>query len=327
MKQNNPLYSTIPTERINDAVVRDVSPLLFAFCDYNPHAVRVFGPDAIFLQSVGNLYKLMIDASICNWMKQIVHVGSQDYGCMIDEMQELNKTINMLRSAQEHNQAENSKILKAYQNWLCEQNDGRPPASPDEFQKPLAELEHYAETMMKLMENIIAKIKIDTQKDDIIDRWIQKILKLYRANGHILCKAYLQEVLQAKYSSRNIDDYRMSRWIEEYIITQGKNIEDVRRVYQHAGKQEPEAIRKRQGELDGFRKRLETQADAYPYKYLRAYLEFIQYSMEHNYNNQKNIRKHPVKNLRPENIMKKLIWEKIQEINIPYNRLGGRRHT
>lgn len=322
MKKDNPLYSTIPTKRINAAVVRDVSPLLFAFCDYNPHVVQVFGLDAMFLQSVSNLYKLMIDASICNWMKQIVYVGSQDYGCMTDEMQELNKTINMLRSAQEHNQAENSKILKAYQNWLCEQNGGRLPASADEFQKPLTELEHYAETMMELMENIIAKIKIDKYKDNIIDMWIQKILKLYRANGHILCKAYLREVLQAKYSSGNIDDYLMSRWIEAYITTQEENIKHVRAACRRVGKQELEVIGKRQGELDGFRKRLERQSGAYPYRYLGAYLEFIQYSMEHDYNNQENIRKHPVKNLCPENIMKRLIWEKIKEINIPYNRLA-----
>lgn len=185
-KMYNIAFSKDKPIEINKLVTECIAPHLFVFCNYNPDSIKVLSNDAKFILSVMNMYKLLVDASICSKLFQIAkdnYINSD-----FQAIKNINNVIEMLRTVFGHNLDENNgndDEKKQTEKWFRTLIKKDSPDAEEDYRIALDEIEKYGDMLYDILNDVINKISKSDRKKIIIESWEQAIIQFYRRPNSI----------------------------------------------------------------------------------------------------------------------------------------------
>ena len=175
------LFSPQKANDINLKVKTKVGSHLFMFCNYNPDSFNLFSYDAIFITSILNMYKLLID---CSFVRNIPK-WSRIYKLQLPrESKELENYINIsddLRAFIGHNQSEpDSASTVASKKWVKKIIKKEEINELNDYQALISELKTIASRSLDIIELFIDRVYRLSRKDKdkLVVNWTKQI-KLY----------------------------------------------------------------------------------------------------------------------------------------------------
>ena len=231
---NNIIFSSLPAEKLNEKLLEISSGRPFIFCNYNPESIPVINDDARFLIAITNLYKLLIDAGICNQLKKV----KKNYHMTFDynQLEDIAAIVNGLRTVLGHNvDARNGDdcVNQVVDKWFIETIGKKRPDSIDDFKICNDKLERYGEGCVDILESFLNEVKVNDKKDSIINEIIQLNLQFYnRPSSKNIIRAQILQAYEAKKgmavsnSDVSIADWtkRMFLYKEQSQIDNFKNV-------------------------------------------------------------------------------------------------------
>ncbi len=217
---DNIIVSSLHAEEINKKVKGKVAPHLFVFCNYNPKSLIAYSIDAKFFYAVMNLYKLLIDAGLCNRIGNLKK--AYKLSCDAEELVKIIDVVNALRTFAGHNLDEksgNANDIKAVEKWFNSQIRKKTPNSIDEYAKPLETLYQYGDDIVKVIDAFIDDVSAHPLKNDIVSEWEQYVIEYYRRpNSKNIYKGYLELTYRGrKGSAMEVNKADIAMWTQKML--------------------------------------------------------------------------------------------------------------
>lgn len=215
------LYSSELTEKLNKYVEEKVDRRLFLICNYNPESLKVYGNDAKFMLGVMNLYKLFIDASICNKLGFL----KKKYSLLFDykRFEDIVSTVNSFRTYMGHNEDYrngNEDDKRYVEQWFSRVIGKNYPETAEQYNKAVDELSKYGTESIAILEGFVEEVSNHIRKQEIVEDWEELIFDFYkRPNSKNIIKGHLRMSYQARQGSTN--SYRevdMALWTESMLF-------------------------------------------------------------------------------------------------------------
>lgn len=222
-KMYNVLFSVSKVDEINAKVSCNIAPHLFVFCNYNPDSVSVISYDAKFILSVMNLYKLLVDASICSQLFNIARENCVRYDNRL--IKNIQDTVQALRTVIGHNIDDkngNDEEKKTVEKWFRTLINKIAPETEADYKRVLDEIEKYGDDLCDVLESIINQLSNSNAKRVIIDSWERAIISFYqRPNSLKIIEGQLFLAYQArKYVvSQKIQKREIACWVQKKIFS------------------------------------------------------------------------------------------------------------
>lgn len=218
---NNIAFSAENADELNKNVQSMIAPHLFIICNYNPDSINTYSEDASFIKASLNMYKFLIDASICNNINQI---GTK-YGIHYDKnsFEEVLKVINAIRTTLGHNvnecngTEEGQEILEQ---WFQNVVGKKRLSCADEYGKALMKILEYGNKCVSIFSQFIKETQAHPKKSEIIQDWERLIINYYkRSNSKKIFEGHLMIAYKAREAnpSKNIRRLEMARWIKSMV--------------------------------------------------------------------------------------------------------------
>lgn len=230
-KMYNIAFTQDKTRELNERVAEYIAPHLFVFCNYNPESIKALSNDAKFILSVMNMYKLLVDASVC---LKLVQIAKDNYiNADFQVIRHINNAVDMLRTVFGHNLDENNgnddekKMMKKWFRTLIKKDL---PATEEDYKIALDEMERYGDMLYDVLNDIINKISKSDRKKYIIESWEQAIIQFYKRPTSInIIEGQLYLAYQARnYSlSNKPSKFDVASWVKDRVCypeeTQNEN--------------------------------------------------------------------------------------------------------
>lgn len=280
------LYSSELAEKLNKCVEEKVDKRLFLICNYNPDSLKVYGNDAKFILGVMNLYKLFIDASICNKLGSL----KKKYSLSFDNkrFEDILMATNSFRTFLGHNEDYrngNEEDKKYVEQWFLRVVGKSYPETAEQYNKAVDELSKYGTESLAILESFIEEVSKHARKQEIIEDWEELIFEFYkRPNSKNIVKCHLKLAYQAKQGTlQNYREIDMALWTESMLfypeqskidtltsLTKGRNLQAsvLKNISEKIEENEKEIGRKRKI-ISEFLKKPED--DLKPFDYLDYY--------------------------------------------------------
>ena len=195
--------------KINE-IAREISPILFWSCNYEPTHSFAIGYDAEFLLGIQDLYKYAIDT---NCLLKTLAFSPQKSICRDvlskNELNELRRQLDLiqvLRAVIDHNQSDSNGRLaienrNSFANWIRSQLKRDEPDSLDDYRVLCSRLDAIGDSLLDTSRTILQRILRKSDKDAIVDKWVNATLRWY-------CNGSRQE-----YYRSQLSDYYIARAI------------------------------------------------------------------------------------------------------------------
>lgn len=217
----NIVFSPVEAEKLNKMVCETLAEHLFLFCNYNPDSIMVFGDDARFMQAVLNMYKLIVDAGICNTLRGIgkKYCINYDY----KKLEEIIKNVNSIRTILGHNVDErngNTEDKKIVEQWFLKVVGKKQLTNAEEYKKAIDKMEKYGEDSVAILTNFIESAGKNDKKSEIIDEWERLIINFYRRlNSKNILEGQLMLAYQSRLGSKSIfSKVDVASWVKKMFF-------------------------------------------------------------------------------------------------------------
>lgn len=259
------LFSAEPTRILNERVEKEIDNRLFLFLNYCPDYIIPPNYDGKYIHAVANLYSIFKDSAWIILSFTECFTGEKNYG--LERVQEFSQRVNTrelknifdivsdLRTIDSHTESCNDKILTARcEKWFSEVIKKKKPSTNVDFKSLLDKLNVFADTIVSECNKFIDEVKKAQNKEEIIDRWKNKIIDRYIIKQEMLkqalgiyirspCQEELTKVKAQKKINRIILSYfyydykqicelaetpRLPKEISDYLKEQAQKIEDDR---------------------------------------------------------------------------------------------------
>lgn len=217
----NVAFSQNKIDEINSKVKKYIAPHLFVFCNYNPDSINTISIDARFILAVMNMYKLLVDASICSGVFKIADQNFIEYDKR--EIKDINQRIGMLRSVLGHNLDEkngNDEEKKKMEKWFRSVIKKDSPMTEQDYRIALEEIEKYGDTLCEALIEVIEKLSNSDKKEIVVDVWEKTIISFYkRPNSERIIEGQLCLAYQARFynPSQKMGKYDVACWVKKRI--------------------------------------------------------------------------------------------------------------
>ena len=169
-------------------LAREISPMLFWTCNYEPTESYSINEDAMFLDGIQDLYKFAIDTNCV--LKSLVYSPKNSiYDGLLSEeerkrMRSHIDTIQMLRSVIDHNQSElngrySAEYLDSYRRWIRTRLGSDQPTNNNDFAILCDALRDLGEALVSDCELILNRLKRMNNRQGIVDRWVDATIRWY----------------------------------------------------------------------------------------------------------------------------------------------------
>lgn len=171
-----------------DELAREISPMLFWTCNYEPTESYSINEDAIYQDCIQDLYKFAIDTN-CVLRPLVYSPKYSIYDGLLsrDERTRMRSsidTIQMLRSVIDHNQSESNgrysvMSLDSYRKWIKNQLGNDRPASNEDFEVLCNALKILGNALISDCELILRRLISLNNRQEFVDRWINSTIRWY----------------------------------------------------------------------------------------------------------------------------------------------------
>lgn len=214
----NIAFSSLKAELLNKKVSESVAEHLFLLCNYNPDSILVFSDDARYIQGSLNLYKFLVDSSICSNLQSIGKKYHIDYD--YKRLDSIIAIINSIRTTLGHNLDERNgtgEDKEKVEQWFLNMLGKKQPSNEKEYAMALDEIKMYGEESVQILNKFIEEIAKSSQKNEIIKEWEKLILSFYkRANSKNIFEGQLTLAYQSRAgSAQNITKMEIASWVKK----------------------------------------------------------------------------------------------------------------
>lgn len=169
-------------------IARDISPMLFWTCNYEPTINYAIGQDAAFQLEIQDLYKFAIDT---NCVLKAIAFNPRGSVCgdilAQRELKELRGNLDLVqltRSIFDHNQSNLNGRLSverraSFENWVRSQIGRDEPTSLDDFDALCSALVDVGNDLVRLSETILSRISERNDRHAIVNKWVDATLRWY----------------------------------------------------------------------------------------------------------------------------------------------------
>ena len=218
---NSILFSSDAAEELNKKINEKIDKRLFLFCNYNPESLRSYSYDAKFVLAIMNMYKLLIDAGVCNKLGGIKKKYSLFFN--FNRLEEIISIINSFRTYVGHNEdykngnEENRAIVER---WFSRVIGKNYPENADQYEKPLDEITKYGEECITLLNDFVEEVSKHTKKRELITEWEELIFDFYkRPNSKNIIRGHIKLAYQARKGIvTNYRDIDIALWTESMLF-------------------------------------------------------------------------------------------------------------
>lgn len=197
---NNIAFSSMEAENLNKMVCDTIAEHLFILCNYNPESVLVFSEDARFMQASLNMYKLLVDAGICNNLRIIGKKYSINYD--YTGLENIINIIYSIRTTLGHNldiRNGNEEDKQVVEQWFLKVVGKTKLTTSGEYKKVVEEIEKYGENSVNILKNFIEIAGKSKKKSEIIREWEKLIIKFYkRPNSKNIIEGQIMLAFQSR---------------------------------------------------------------------------------------------------------------------------------
>lgn len=217
----NIVFSPVEAEKLNKKVCETLAKHLFMFCNYNPDSITVFGDDAKFMQAILNMYKLLIDAGICNNLWGIGKKYSINYDHI--KFEDIIKSINSIRTTLGHNVDErsgNEKDKEVAEQWLLKVVGKKKLTNAEEYKKAVEKIERYGEDSITILTNFVESAGGNVKKGEIVKEWENLIISFYkRSNSRNILEGQLMLAYQSRLGiARKFSKVDVAEWVQKMLF-------------------------------------------------------------------------------------------------------------
>ena len=169
-------------------LAREISPIVFWTCNYEPTESYSINEDAMFLDGIQDLYKFAIDTN-CVLRSLVYNSKNSIYDGLLGReertrMRSHIDTIQMLRSVIDHNQSElngrySAESLDSYRMWIKTHLGSNQPTSNGDFSRLCDALEDLGTALMSDCEMILNRLRRMSNRQGIVDRWVDATIRWY----------------------------------------------------------------------------------------------------------------------------------------------------
>lgn len=215
----NVLFSAEETDMLNQKVSRQIAPHLFLFCNYQPDLVKVFNPDAQFLEGVMNLYKLVFDAGIIVMIPKIARLNKVSYDK--NSLEDRIRTVHMLRTVLAHNVSDRNgtgELHQQFKYWI-KQVTGKTEISLDtDYQAAISVLEKTGSGICEILNQFIEQAALCKKQESIISTWEDVIFEFYKkkTNEYIFL-GQMRNAYLSRCSNGSIQNNRLKRKVADWF--------------------------------------------------------------------------------------------------------------
>ncbi|MBF1352896.1 MAG: hypothetical protein HXM71_07280 [Mogibacterium diversum] len=194
------LYSPELADKLNKCVAQKVDKCLFLICNYNPESLKIYSDDAKFMHGVMNLYKLFIDASICNNLGTL----KKKYSLSFDykSFKDILGVIQSFRTYLGHNEDYRNgyeEDKKYVEKWFSRVLGKESPETAEQYKLAVEELIKYGAKSILILNSFVEEVSKHVRKQEIIEDWKKLIFDFYkRPNSKNIVKGSLKLVYQSK---------------------------------------------------------------------------------------------------------------------------------
>lgn len=182
-------YAITPEDVKNlEELAREISPIVFWTCNYEPTESYSINEDAMFLDGIQDLYKFAIDTN-CVLRSLVYSPKNSIYDGLLsgEERRSVRNhidTIQMLRSVIDHGQSElngrySAESLDSYRSWIRTRLGSERPTSNDDFAILCDALEDLGDALISDCELILNRLRRMGDRQMIVDRWTDATIRWY----------------------------------------------------------------------------------------------------------------------------------------------------
>ena len=215
------LYSSEPSEKLNKGVEEKVDKHLFLICNYNAESLKVYSNDAKFILGVMNLYKLLIDASICNKLGAIKKKYCMSFN--YKRLEEIILAVNSFRTYLGHNEDyrngnEEDKVF--VERWLSQVTGKNYLETADQYNKAVNELSKYGTESITILESFVEEVSKHSRKRELIEDWKELLFDFYRRpNSKNIIRGNLRMAYLARLGNiKYFQEVDMALWVENMLF-------------------------------------------------------------------------------------------------------------
>lgn len=222
---NNIAFSSMEAENLNKMVCDTIAEHLFILCNYNPESVLVFSEDARFMQASLNMYKLLVDAGICNNLRIIGKKYSINYD--YTGLENIINIIYSIRTTLGHNldiRNGNEEDKQVVEQWFLKVVGKTKLTTSGEYKKVVEEIEKYGENSVNILKNFIEIAGKSKKKSEIIREWEKLIIKFYkRPNSKNIIEGQIMLAFQSRLgNTQKISKVIVASWVEKMFFYREK---------------------------------------------------------------------------------------------------------
>jgi hypothetical protein len=213
------VFSSEAGEYLNKEIQNKIAGHLFLVCNYNAESVKAFSEDARFFQASLNMYKFLVDAGICNKLKDIGK--SNKISWKERRFKEISDIIVAIRTTLGHNQDKNNgtdedreKVVK----WLRNVTGKDEMTCASDYEAATKKLMEYGTECVSILEEFIRNAAASENVQNIIEDWENAIINFYkRGTSKNIFEGQLMMAYYAKVGGSKPSKYMVAEWVQRKI--------------------------------------------------------------------------------------------------------------
>ena len=243
--ENNILWSSEESIRLNKKIQDNIAKHLFLICNYEIGPLQqVISEDAKYLTAILNLYKFLIDSSIINKLDSLpnrdlkIHYEHRKLKEIID----IAKTLRTVCAHNESEESGNDYELAAYGDWVKSIIGKTEISTFAQYEKLRLELEEKADEAVRIVNDFIDSAQKAADQSRLIEEWENLILKFYSTGNSAnivkgqLKKAYKTQWVTGGHAPRDIKPRDVAEWIKKmYYCDEQKEIDMLQNIIELSG--------------------------------------------------------------------------------------------
>lgn len=244
--ENNILWSSEESVRLNKKIQDNIAKHLFLICNYEVGPLQqVISEDAKYLTAVLNLYKFLIDSSIINKLDSL-RKGHSEIHYDYRKLRKIIDIAKALRTVCAHNESEesgNDYDLDVYNGWVKSIIGKMEISTFAEYEKLRLELEAKADEAVGILNDFIDSVQNAADQSGLIEEWENLILRFYSTgNSDNIVKGQLKRAYKAQWvtdghAPRDITDRDVAEWIKKmYYSDEQKEIDKFQNIIEFSRK-------------------------------------------------------------------------------------------
>ena len=256
-------YYDAEADSINERAAGKVAEHLFIFCGYSPFPTPTINPDARFMQSVLELYKLIKDCS-CIVDKKIKVIMKGNPILSYAVMEHHISVVLQCRSVIAHNNDPNKgpddrNRINEYKEWVKSVIKADDASNNDDYDRLFREIMVIASKIFSFICDFIDAAGSAPNKGEIIKAWEDELFNWFGIN-HSIFMGQLADLYLAKAASlpgfnrdRNMWYRHTCGWIERYYFHEiDKKIDNLKDLFStHSKRLDKKGLKELKRKIDG----------------------------------------------------------------------------